>query len=138
MAVGAGSADAYDAALRAPAGVANQGLARSDGMGSLGASRGSVQVQANDPAGTVLRPTLGATLTAQLICWNPLGYTTSGWLGPDWYVSTWYVSRWYRVSWYSNDWPGYRWSGSSWYGQANDSNTYGSPRVGSAWYGAWE
>ena len=137
MAVGAGSTDAYAAALSAPAGVANQGLARSDGMGSLAASRGSVQVQSDDPGGTVLGPTSNATLTAQLLAWNPLGYLTGGWLGPDWYLSTWNVSRWYRVSWYGTDWPSHRWHGSSWYGQTQDEG-YGSPRPGSAWYGAWE
>jgi hypothetical protein len=106
-------------------------------MGSLAASRGSVQVQSDDPGGTVLGPTSNATLTAQLLAWNPLGYLTGGWLGPDWYLSTWNVSRWYRVSWYGTDWPSHRWHGSSWYGQTQDEG-YGSPRPGSAWYGAWE
>ena len=42
-----------------------------------------------------------------------------------------------RVSWYGNDWSGRKWHGSSWYGQ-EDSESYGSPLAGSAWYGAWE
>jgi serine protease AprX len=137
MAVGAGVADAGAAAFSPPAGVANQGLPRSNGQGSLAASRGSVQVQLDAPLGSVLGPVLGATLTAQLLLWNPGGYTDSPWVPSNWYVSTWEVNRWNRVSWYGNDWPGYRWHGSSWYGQGQDES-YGSSLPGSAWYGAWE
>jgi serine protease AprX len=137
MAVGSGLVDAYAAAFSAPAGNANGGLGRSTGDGSLGDSRGSVQTQADDPPGTVLSVTLGATLTAQLILWNPGAYTSGGWVPSEWYVSTWHLYRWYRLSWYDNDWPGHRWHGSSWYGQPQDE-TYGSSLPGSAWYGAWE
>jgi serine protease AprX len=137
MAVGDGLVDAYAAAWSAPAGTANEGLARSTGQGSLAASRGSVQVKTDDLLGTVLGPVLGATLTAQLVIWNPGGYTGAKWVPDDWYVSTWEVYRWNRVSWYGNDWPGYKWRGSSWYGQGQDES-YGSPLPGSAWYGAWE
>jgi serine protease AprX len=137
MAVGSGLVDAGAAAFSPPAGVANQGLARSNGQGSLAASRGSVQVKTDSLLGAVLGPVLGATLTAQLLLWNPGGYTGSPWIPSDWYVSTWEVNRFYRVSWYGNDWPGRNWAGSSWYGQEQDES-YGSSLSGSAWYGAWE
>src|SRR5512132_2101017 len=137
MAVGAGVVDVHAAAFSAPAGVANQGLARSNGQGSLGQSRGSVQVQLDNPLGTVLGPVLGATLTAQLLLWNPGGYTGVPWVPSNWYISTWEVNRWNRVTWYGNDWPGMRWHGSTWYGQ-EQSESYGSSLAGSAWYGAWE
>jgi serine protease AprX len=137
MAVGAGVVDANAAAFSAPPGAANQGLARSNGRGSLAGSRGSVQVQADDPLGTVLGPVLGATLTAQLLLWNPGGYTGIPWVPANWYLSTWEVHRWYRVSWYGHDWPGHNWRGSTWQGQQQDES-YGSPLPGSAWYGAWE
>jgi serine protease AprX len=137
MAVGAGVVDAYAAAYAAPPGVANQGLARSNGLGSLGRSRGSVQVRADDPLGTVLGPVLGATLTAQLLLWNPGGYTGAPWVPSDWYLSTWEIHRWNRVTWYGNDWPGFKWHGSTWYGQ-DQGGSYGSSLAGSAWYGAWE
>jgi serine protease AprX len=137
MAVGSGTVDVNAAAFAAPAGLANQGLARSNGQGSLALSRGSVQVKADDPLGTVLGPVLGATLTAQLLLWNPGGYTGASWVPSDWYLSTWEVNRWYRVNWYGNDWPGRKWAGSSWYGQEQDES-YGSGLSGSAWYGAWE
>jgi hypothetical protein len=137
MAVGAGVVDADAAAFSAPAGLANQGLARSSGRGRLALSRGSVQVKADNLLGTVLGPVLGATLTAQLLLWNPTGYTGAPWLPSDWYLSTWEVNRWNRVTWYGNDWPGSKWHGSSWYGQGQ-GESYGSPLPGSAWYGAWE
>jgi serine protease AprX len=137
MAVGAGVVDVHAAAYSAPPGMANQGLARSNGMGSLGASRGSVQVKSNDLLGTVLGPVLGATLTAQLLLWNPTGYTGAPWLPSDWYLSTWEIHRWNRVTWYGNDWPGNKWRGSTWQGQ-EQQESYGSPLSGSAWYGAWE
>jgi serine protease AprX len=137
MAVGNGVVDADAAGFSAPAGVANQGLARSNGQGSLAASRGSVQVQLDDPLGTVLGPVLGATLTAQLLLWNPTGYTGLPWVPSNWYLSTWEVHRWNRVTWYGNDWPGFKWRGSSWYGQ-EQNDSYGSSLPGSAWYGAWE
>jgi serine protease AprX len=137
MAVGSGVVDASAAAFSAPAGVANQGLARSNGKGSLALSRGSVQVKTDSLLGTVLGPVLGATLTAQLLVWNPGGYTGSQWVPSDWYVSTWEIYRWNRVQWYGNDWPGTKWRGNSWYGEG-ENESYGSPLAGSAWYGAWE
>ena len=118
MAVGAGVADAYDA-LSAPAGVANQGVARSNGMGSLDLSRGTVRVALNDPLGTVV----SGTQTAQLLLWNPLVYTTSIWSPLTWDVTDFAGSRWYGSRWYSDP-DGSRWYGSRWYG--------------SRWYGAWE
>jgi serine protease AprX len=137
MAVGAGVVDANAGAFSAPPGVANQGLVRSNGKGSLALSRGSVQVKTDNLLGSVLGPVLGATLTAQLLLWNPGGYTGASWVPSDWYLSTWEAYRFYRVNWYGNDWPGTRWHGSSWYGQHYDES-YGSPLPGSAWYGAWE
>ena len=138
LAVGAGVVDAYRAAFSAPPGEANQGLDRSTGMGGLGSSRGSVQTQGDNPAGTVLGSVFGATLTAQLLLWNPGVYVNADWRPADWYLSVWAVFRFYRLGWYESDWPGSRWHGSSWYGQQDDSETYGSTLPGSAWYGAWE
>ena len=111
---------------------------RSDGrLGSLALSRGSVQVQADNLLGSILGSLLGATLTAQVLLWNPGGYTGAAWVPSDWYLSTWEVYRWYRVGWYGNDWPGSRWHDASSYGQPQQES-YGSSLPGSAWYGAWE
>ena len=137
LAVGAGVVDAYRAAFSAPPGQANRGLDRSDGMGSLGQSRGSVQTQGDDPSATVLGSTLGATLTVQLLLWNPGAYVNANWRPADWYLSTWAVFRFYRLGWYGSDWPGNNWHGASWYGEER-GETYGSTLPGSAWYGVWE
>jgi serine protease AprX len=137
LAVGAGQVDAYSAAFSAPPGEANQGLDRSNGFGTLGGSRGSVQTQADDPVATVLGSTLGATLTVQLLLWNPGAYINAEWRPADWYLSTWALFRFYRLGWYTSDWPGSRWHGATWYGEPRDE-TYGETLPGSAWLGAWE
>jgi serine protease AprX len=137
LAVGAGVVDAYRAAFSAPPGDANQGLDRSNGFGSLGGSRGSVQTQADNPGATVLGSIFGATLTAQLLLWNPGVYVNADWRPADWYLSTWSVFRFYRLGWYGSDWPASRWHGASWYGEERDE-TYGETLPGSAWLGAWE
>src|SRR5206468_1112595 len=82
MAVGAGLVDVYGA-LRAPAGVANQNVPRSNGLGSLDLSRGSVRVALADPLQTIL----SGRQTAQLLLWNPVVYTTGIWSPPTWDVS---------------------------------------------------
>ena len=134
MAVGAGVIDAYNAAFAAPAGTANHGLSRSNGLGLLELSRGSVRVQVSGIFPTVL----GGLLTAQLLLWNPLVFTGSSWTGSSWYGSSWYGSSWYGSSWYGSSWYGSSWYGSSWYGQPGGSSWYGSSWYGSSWYGAWE
>src|SRR5439155_10718665 len=126
MAVGAGVGDAFNATFTAPAGLANQGLDRSSGLGSLDLSRGSVRVQADDPARTVV----GGLLTAQLLLWDPLGLVGVDWVGSNWYGSNWYGSNWYGSNWYGSNWYGSNWYGSNWYG----SNWYGQ-FDGSNWYG---
>jgi serine protease AprX len=137
MAVGSGVADVYDARY-APAGLANQGVPRSNGMGSLDLSRGSVFTTLNDPASTLV----SGTLTAQLLLWNPLVYTLGLWSPITWYVTDFSGSRWYGSRWYGSRWygelDGSRWYGSRWYGQPSGSRWYGSRWYGSAWYGAWE
>lgn len=136
MAVGAGLISATDA-RSAPAGVANQGLARSNGMGSLAASRGTVKVRTQGLFG-LLGTVLSATQTAQLLLWDPIGFTTGTWTGPSWYLSTWYLAGWSSVTWEGSRWQGSRWQGSRWQGVADPTSTYGSRWQGSDWYGAWE
>ncbi len=134
MVVGAGLIDVVSAAFGAPAGVANQGLARSNGLGSLDASRGSVRVRTT----TLLPTVVSGLLTAQLLLWDPITFTVVPWTGSSWYGSSWYGSSWYGSSWYGSSWYGSSWYGSSWYGQMEGSSWYGSSWYGSSWYGAWE
>ena len=140
MAVGAGVVDAYRAAFSAPLGVANQGVERSSGLGSLDASRGTVRISSEDPARTVV----DGALTAQLLLWDPILFTSTTWTGSSWYGSSWYGSSWYGSSWYGSSWYGSSWYGSSWYGSSwygsswYGSSWYGSSWYGSSWYGGWE
>ena len=124
MAVGAGLVDAAAATFAAPAGVANQGLDRSTGLGSLDASRGSARVRLAATLPTVA----SGLLTAQMGLWRPVQVLYGPWTGSSWYGSSWYGSSWYGSSWY----------GSSWYGGFEGSSWYGSSWYGSSWYGAWE
>src|SRR3954468_19463644 len=112
MAVGAGLINAYRAARSAPAGVANAGVPRSSGLGTLDGSRGTTLVQTDNLLGTVAT----GLLTTQLLLWDPISYVTGDWTGSSWYGSSWYGSSWYGSSWYGSSWYGSSWYGSSWYG----------------------
>jgi serine protease AprX len=140
MTVGFGEVDAAAAALNPPAGSANAGVLRSNGTGSLQASRGHVEVQTVGSMTVV-----NGLLTAQLLLWDPTGYLVS-WNPMSWYVSTWELTPWLPVAWSANDWPGRNWGGRNWgggdwegsiWGGDRMSRTYGIPIEGSIWYGAW-
>ena len=133
-AVGSGLVDAYAAALEAPTGRANAGLARSNGLGSLGDSRGSLDLAVS----TLPEILLTARLTAQLLLWDPLGYTVGAWSAPTWYTSAHGLVAWQDTEWTGDNWGGDNWGGSSWYGVGDDADVYGRPGPASAWYGAWE
>lgn len=133
--VGAGEIDVEAAINSAPPGLANQGLDRSSGMGSLDLSRGSVQVQTDDP----LQSIIGLTLTAQMLMFNPYLYTSTAWTGLGWYDAQWYGAKWYGAKWYGAKWYGAKWYGAKWYENADPQpESYGSPLPGGAWLGAWE
>jgi serine protease AprX len=136
--VGAGEIDAQAAALSPPQGLANQGLTRSTGLGGIHLSRGSVSVRAGGLNGTVLSAVVGVTLTAQLLVWDPLGYTTGNWSTASWYLSTYFLAPWYPTEWEAYSWHDGGWTGSTWFGQRYPNDRYGSPWDGAAWYGLWE
>jgi len=140
MTVGSGIVQAADA-LTAPAGLANQGLDRSNGMGSLQASRGTVSVRTYSDGGllgTLLGTVVSGTQTAQLLTWDPIGFTTGYWGPTTWITSSFYLFGWQTVTWEGSKWHGSKWHGSKWHGIEDPSTTYGSKWHGSAWYGAWE
>jgi serine protease AprX len=85
MAVGAGLVNGA-AALNAPPGLANQGVAPSLGTGSLAASRGTVGVVLSDTNQTVLDASSG-DLTAGL---TDLDTSGGSWYGGSWYGGSWY------------------------------------------------
>lgn len=130
--VGRGIVDVYAALTYTEAGLANQGLSTSSGLGSITGSRGTARVQTT--TGDVV---LDATLTSQLLVWEQAEL-----LG-DWGENTWYASSWarapiYRTVWSGSDWAGHNWHGSSFYGEVEDSTFYGHNWHGGQWYGVWK
>jgi hypothetical protein len=112
-------------------------------MGSLDASRGTVRVRTDDPLGTVL----DGSLTAQMLLWDPVGFTTGHWDSPTTGAPTILLHRWYRTTWYGNNWHGNNWHGNNWHGNWEGSTSsdgtrsadrYGAPWLGAAWLGLWE
>ncbi|MGH2784474.1 MAG: S8 family peptidase [Actinomycetota bacterium] len=134
MAVGSGVIDAYDAAFNAAPGSANAGLDRSNGLGSLDMSRGTVQVEADDVPPTLI----SGLLTLQLLLYDPLSYTGVPWTPLTWSLSQWNGAAWYGAAWYGAAWYGAAWYGAAWYGQPDGAAWYGAAWYGGAWYGAWE
>jgi serine protease AprX len=121
MAVGSGVVNGYAATFSAPAGTANAGLDRSSGLGSLDASRGTVQVQADDAPQTLV----SGLLTLQLLLYNPIEYVGLPWTPLTWTLSQWNGGSWYGGSWYGGSWYGGSWYGGSWYGIPNGGSWYG-------------
>jgi serine protease AprX len=146
LAVGAGVVDLAAAAGSAPGAVSRE-HPRSSGMGSLDASRGSVHVGTTGLSGTVL----DGALTAQLLLWDPIGYSTGDWGSGTLGTSTllahrWHATTWHGNNWNGNNWQGNNWQGNNWHGAWSGSTTskgdsseeaYGEPWLGAAWYGLW-
>jgi len=139
FAVGAGLVDAHALVDAPTAGAANGGLERSDGRGDLGASRGSLVMTADDPLGTLLT----GRQTAQLLLWDPIGFTSGSWTPSTWYASLhgtagWNAAQWSGQNWTGQNWTGQNWTGSSWYEEHDEESSYGRAGPGSASYGAWD
>lgn len=147
--VGAGLIDAAATADGPRVGAGGPALGRSSGLGSLEGSRGSLRMVADDP----LRTALTGRQTAQLVLWDPVGFTTRDWTPSTWYTSGhglvgWNTAGWAGTAggsedwtghnWTGHNWTGHNWTGSSWYGEQNTSSSYGRPGAGSASYGAWD
>jgi hypothetical protein len=128
MAVGAGIVDGA-AALNAPPGVANVGVAPSLGTGSLAASRGTVGVVLDDTNQTVLDASSGGLLA------NLQTLDTSG---GSWWGGSWWGGSWWGGSWWGGSWWGGSWWGGSWWGQPESVDDYGGSWWGGSWWGAWD
>ncbi|HEX9774648.1 MAG TPA: S8 family serine peptidase [Actinomycetota bacterium] len=133
-ATGAGALNVM-AALDAPPGEANAGLGRSNGLGFIHTSRGTVRVKTGQGLfGTVI----SASLTTQLLIWDGLGYVVLPWNETTWYASPFHGARWYGARWYGSTWSGARWYGARWYGEPDGARWYGAGLEGARWYGAWK
>ena len=152
-AVGAGGVDLLRASAAGPVAAAVP-QERSSGRGALDLSRGTVRVRTDDPARTLL----DGLLTAQLVLWDPVGFTTGDWgaatlpgLSPTlvprpWHATSWEGNNWQGNNWQGNNWQGNNWQGNNWQGTWSGSTagdgsrtdeSYGTPLLGAAWYGLW-
>ncbi len=136
--VGAGLLDSYRAAFDAPAGVANQGLVLSTGLGSLDLSRGSLTVQTTD----LVPVTLTGNTTQQLRMYDAAQYTGATWHGATWHTSQWAGATWHGATWHGATWHGATWHGATWHSAGPDGEdsqrTYGVGYIGNGLFGAWE
>jgi hypothetical protein len=101
--------------------------------GGLDLARGSVRVQLDDPAQTVL----SGEKTAQLLDFRPRLFIEP-WIPLTWWTSQWLGHPWYATTWYGDNWEGDNWEGCAVGGDAGDVCTYGGSFHGSEWYGAWD
>jgi serine protease AprX len=137
-AVGAGEPSAYRAVTSSGPGVANVGVPRSNGLGSLDLSRGSVSVQ------SVSGLPMDTVSTAQLLLWRPTVYAASTWSTASWQLSPFATVNWPGTSWSEGrNWQGRNWQGRNWqgatsYDQPAAGASYGHGGDGSASYGAWD
>src|SRR3954469_8298423 len=116
MAVGSGIVDGA-AAMMAPPGVANGGVAPSTGNGSVAASRGTVGVVLDDANNTVLDASSG-DLTGAL---TDLDTSGGSWFGGSWFGGSWFGGSWFGGSWFGGSWFGGSWFGGSWFGQPSST-----------------
>ena len=137
---GAGTLDLKNAARTATP-TAVQTWARSNGLGSLDASRGSLHLERD---GVVLsgeqdifgQPWDGAAW-ANGSGWSGSGWSGSGWSGSGWSGSGWSGSGWSDMYWAGSGWSGSGWSGSGWSGSGwSGSGWSGSGWSGSGWSGS--
>jgi serine protease AprX len=157
-ATGRGLVDAYAAATSTSTALANQGLSRSTGLGSIDSDRGTLGVEVAGPAGEVklTGEFVAQTDPARVDVTNPAGlvpflaldYSTTGWdasswqgsswQGSSWQARAWQGSSWQGSSWQNVSWEGSSWQGSSWQGSSwQGSSWQGSSWQGSSWQSAW-
>src|SRR3954452_3273974 len=132
MAVGSGIVDGA-AAMMAPPGVANAGVAPSTGTGSIAASRGTVGVVLDDANNTGVDAGSG-DLTGAL---TDLETSGGSWFGGSWFGGSWFGGSWFGGSWFGGSWFGGSWFGGSWFGQPSSTEDYGGSWFGGRWFGAW-
>ena len=108
-----------------------QQFVRSDGSGTLEASRGGNHIVL--PDGTILEGEVTFTGSS----WTGSSWTGSSWTGSSWTGSSWTGSSWTGSSWTGSSWTGSSWTGSSWTGSSwTGSSWTGSSWTGSSWTGS--
>ncbi len=108
----------------------------STGLGSLQASRGSIQILDGSAALTGERSVYGAYNACSWAAasrartawkggvWMGFRVAGDGWTGTSWASRTWAGATWAGTNWSSNAWVDGAWSGRAWSGRAWSSTTW--------------
>jgi serine protease AprX len=127
-AAGTGILDAYAAAHSTSTASANGGLllGLGNGLGSLDADRGTLDLTVNSPVGSA---SLDGEFKAQfdpsaislsnvlgLVPWTSVTYTTLGWDPLTWDATSWKNNAWDATSWKATSWKETFWDATSWKG----------------------
>jgi serine protease AprX len=151
-------ADAYAASYSSSMAEANQGVARSTGLGLLQLDRGSVAVEVVTPIGEVaLLGEYSAQVDpdrislfnpAGLVPFSSLAYTMSGWDPTSWNLTSWNTEDWTGMTWKGMTWKATVWDGMTWKGMTwkngdwsgmtwKDADWEGMTWKASNWQTAW-
>jgi subtilisin family serine protease len=124
----AGALDVRRAVAARP-GAASQGWERSDGSGSIEASRGSYHVYRDGEALTGEIDVTGGT-------WSGGTWSGGTWSGGTWSGGTWSGGTWSGGTWSGGTWSGGTWSGGTWSGGTWSGGTWsGGTWSGGTWSG---
>jgi serine protease AprX len=132
---GAGLVDLVAASAALP-GSAAQTMAKSSGLGTLEAARGTKHIgDSNGSELTGEQDVFGMAWHAST--WASASSSATAWTGGTWNGSLWTGSCWCGTSWSSTTWSGQAWSGQAWSGQAWSGQAWsGQAWSGQAWSGS--
>jgi serine protease AprX len=152
---GAGELNLAKALTAATPNATGSKYARSSGLGSIDASRGSVRLAEDgvtlsgnvDIMGQPFDAAAMADLEAQGRTWsggvwNGRTWSGSAWASSAWCGRTWTGATWSGTSWSGRTWTGRSWSGSTWSGRSwstgdwSANNWFGATWAGNAWSSA--
>lgn len=117
---GHGAVDVAAAAKLTNPPVANVGVARSDGTGSLEDSRGSLILAIEQDTTSLLGlvttvlKVLTGEYTVQDVLYDATEFSTTDWTGKQWYSSQWVGKQWYGTDWNGKQWYGKQWYANEW------------------------
>jgi serine protease AprX len=97
---------------------ANQGVAPSNGLGSLELSRGSMHVYAdlnNDGVPELVTGEVDVLANS---------WSANSWSANSWSANSWSANSWSNYAWEANSWSANSWSANSWSGMQWDANSW--------------
>jgi len=116
-----------------------QTFPRSTGLGSLEASRGSVNLEKDGIPLQGEQDIFGHPFdSAAMAALEAAGNSWSGgvWNGNEWTGNSWAGDRWSAVLWSGNEWTGNEWTGNEWSGNEWTGNEWtGNEWTGNEWTG---